>query len=463
MARNALLGMAQLPTLQYRPETQVESLGKATQAVGGLQGIEMRQMELEKAKQDAAMLQQFRQTMMQAGKNPDPSIYGQALIQTGRPELVTKGSEIMRAVQSEAALKQELGGYQNRLAQGDARGVAQSMAVSPTPGMAQRAQALTRTLPPEQKPVDTRPKPEKVQLGDRVVFLDMNPSSPTFRQEVISQRVGAAPESPGAAEARRINQFRADLEAQRLEFQQKQAAAQAARDAARDKRDAAAADRAQAALDQAARRLEQIDAQILLAERRFETESKRLSPAAEKVVLGRQQQAADIDLTVKELEAAVAKGGLIDQSTGSIAGAAADVAAATMGIATKGSIAIGKLQPIADMVLKTVPRFEGPQSDKDTQSYKEAAGQLANPNVPGEIRKEAAKTIIRLMKERKGQFGSLDEAAAAARSGRGAVGGEAARPAPPQQAIDALLRGAGTDAQFDEIFGPGAAARARGR
>jgi hypothetical protein len=36
-------------------------------------------------------------------------------------------------------------------------------------------------------------------------------------------------------------------------------------------------------------------------------------------------------------------------------------------------------------------------------------------------------------------------------------------PAPPQQAVDALLRGAGTDAQFDEIFGPGSAARARGR
>lgn len=149
MARNALLGMAQMPTLQYRPETQVESLGKATQAVGGLQNIQIRQMEMEKAKQDAAMLQQFRQTMMQAGKNPDPSVYGQALIQTGRPELVAKGSEIMRAVQSEAALKQELGGYQNRLAQGDARGVAQSMAVSPTPGMAQRAGALVRTLPKE--------------------------------------------------------------------------------------------------------------------------------------------------------------------------------------------------------------------------------------------------------------------------------------------------------------------------
>jgi hypothetical protein len=48
-------------------------------------------------------------------------------------------------------------------------------------------------------------------------------------------------------------------------------------------------------------------------------------------------------------------------------------------------------------------------------------------------------------------------------SSRGAVGGQQSFPAPPQQAVEALLRGAGTDAQFDEIFGPGAAARARGR
>ncbi len=36
-------------------------------------------------------------------------------------------------------------------------------------------------------------------------------------------------------------------------------------------------------------------------------------------------------------------------------------------------------------------------------------------------------------------------------------------PAPPPAAIDALKKGQGTDAQFDAIFGPGAAARARGR
>jgi hypothetical protein len=69
-----------------------------------------------------------------------------------------------------------------------------------------------------------------------------------------------------------------------------------------------------------------------------------------------------------------------------------------------GDIAIGKLQPIADMALKMVPRFEGPQSDKDTASYKEAAGQLANASLPRDIRKAAGLQVLRLMKARKNQF-----------------------------------------------------------
>jgi hypothetical protein len=105
--------------------------------------------------------------------------------------------------------------------------------------------------------------------------------------------------------------------------------------------------------------------------------------------------------TLKEV---VKPGGLIEQSTGSGAGRAIDVAAGFFGGAPEGAIAIGKLQPLADQILKLVPRFEGPQSDKDTQSYKEAAGQLANPTLPREIRKAAANTLIGLFEKRKNQF-----------------------------------------------------------
>jgi hypothetical protein len=128
------------------------------------------------------------------------------------------------------------------------------------------------------------------------------------------------------------------------------------------------------------------------------------SATFEKTAALQKQTGRDLDLAIKELTEATKDKGLIDQSTGSGAGRLVDVAAGFAGQATPGAIAIAKLKPIADMTLKMVPRFEGPQSDKDTQSYKEAAGQLADPSLPTEIRKQAGKEVLRLMKARKGQF-----------------------------------------------------------
>ena len=128
------------------------------------------------------------------------------------------------------------------------------------------------------------------------------------------------------------------------------------------------------------------------------------SATQEKASLLKAQMGKDIDFAITELTSVTKDGGLIDQSTGSGAGRLADVGAGFFGQATSGAIAIGKLKPIQDVVLKMVPRFEGPQSDKDTQSYKEAAGQLADPTLPTKIRKEAGKTVLRLMQSRKNQF-----------------------------------------------------------
>lgn len=147
------------------------------------------------------------------------------------------------------------------------------------------------------------------------------------------------------------------------------------------------------------------------------------SATFEKTQALKEQQKKDLTLAIGELEKATKDGGLIDQSTGSGIGRATDVTAGFFGKSTPGAIAIGKLKPIADLTLKMVPRFEGPQSDKDTQSYKEAAGQLADPNLPTDIRKAAGREVLRLMKERKGQF--VSEAMAS--EGIGA-GGTAAPP-----------------------------------
>ena len=128
------------------------------------------------------------------------------------------------------------------------------------------------------------------------------------------------------------------------------------------------------------------------------------SATFEKTAALKKQLNTDLTTTIKELERVTADKGLIDQSTGSGAGRLADIGVGFFGGANEGAIATAKLRPIADMVLKMVPRFEGPQSDKDTASYKEAAGQLADPTVPNKIRKEAAIEIIRVMKYRINQF-----------------------------------------------------------
>ena len=137
----------------------------------------------------------------------------------------------------------------------------------------------------------------------------------------------------------------------------------------------------------------------------------RPSATAEKLTLQRTQMGKDLGFAITQLSDITKDGGLIDQSTGSGAGRLTDIGAGFFGKATPGAIAIGKIAPIADLVLKMVPRFEGPQSNKDTQSYKEAAGQLADASLPTEIRKQAGKTVLRLMTERKNQFVTTDMAA----------------------------------------------------
>ena len=153
------------------------------------------------------------------------------------------------------------------------------------------------------------------------------------------------------------------------------------------------------------------------------------SAFAEKTAVQRKQLGLDLDRAIVELTAATKDKGLIDQSTGSGFGRGIDIGAGFFGQATPGAIAAGKLAPIADMVLKMVPRFEGPQSDKDTRSYKEAAGQLADSSLPNAIRKQAGMEIVRLMKARKNEFVTPEMA----------TEGAGAAPTPASPNIDALL------------------------
>jgi hypothetical protein len=133
---------------------------------------------------------------------------------------------------------------------------------------------------------------------------------------------------------------------------------------------------------------------------------------AEKTAEDKAKINRDLNTAIRNLEAVVKPGGLLEKSTGSGLGRMVDASAGFFGEATPGAVAGAQLAPIADMVLKMVPRFEGPQSNKDVDSYLAAAGKLADTGLPNEIRKGAAKTILKLMQERKGQFEIKDQGGA---------------------------------------------------
>jgi hypothetical protein len=54
-------------------------------------------------------------------------------------------------------------------------------------------QANQQLMSAKDRMAANQPMPKEVNLGNRVVFVDMNPNSPTFKQEVSSQNVGMSP------------------------------------------------------------------------------------------------------------------------------------------------------------------------------------------------------------------------------------------------------------------------------
>jgi hypothetical protein len=87
---------------------------------------------------------------------------------------------------------------------------------------------------------------------------------------------------------------------------------------------------------------------------------------------------------------------LIEKSTGSAIGRGVDYAAGVFGAATEGAKANAQLRVIQAGLMTNMPRMEGPQSDRDVQLYREAAGQIGDPNVPAGIKRAAYGTIKRL-------------------------------------------------------------------
>jgi hypothetical protein len=63
------------------------------------------------------------------------------------------------------------------------------------------------------------------------------------------------------------------------------------------------------------------------------------------------------------------------------------------------SKADAQLKVLGQKLVQQVPRFEGPQSDKDVASYQAAAGDIGNPNMPIASRLAALQTLVDLNKK----------------------------------------------------------------
>lgn len=144
--------------------------------------------------------------------------------------------------------------------------------------------------------------------------------------------------------------------------------------------------------------------QIKLEREKLASTKKTETAEEVKKRLSDEKRVKDLGLAVSEIERAMTPGGLIDSATGGYLSNLYDTAAAVFSMGTDSSAALARLAPIADLALKMVPRFEGPQSNYDVQSYKDAAGNLANPNVPASTKRAAAEEIVRLFKKYKDQF-----------------------------------------------------------
>jgi hypothetical protein len=124
------------------------------------------------------------------------------------------------------------------------------------------------------------------------------------------------------------------------------------------------------------------------------TEAGKIDATAMKAMSGLGadlQKAEDLLMGVaRTSDGQVVKGNL---PTGSGFGSAVDAVSGFFGGSPSGAAEADSLKTVAARLVGRVPRFEGPQSDKDVTLYKEAAGNVGNEKLPRERRLAAARTM----------------------------------------------------------------------
>lgn len=192
--------------------------------------------------------------------------------------------------------------------------------------------------------------------GNQLATPDVIVPSPNLRRPSAAEDAAAAAEAKARVEAEYAPGTAAAVERAKLETQIDLAPEQAAADANRA----------------GAIKVAESDAE------RTAATNKRVAQAAE---------------TVTILQDAIA---LLPEATGGLAGQVRDAAGRAVNQSTEGSRATARLKLLGAKLVANVPRFEGPQSNIDVQFYREAAGDLANPDLSTGERMAAAELMLEI-------------------------------------------------------------------
>jgi hypothetical protein len=87
---------------------------------------------------------------------------------------------------------------------------------------------------------------------------------------------------------------------------------------------------------------------------------------------------------------------LVNKSTSSGVGTAADYLAGLAGYSTAGADTAADLKVLGGALVSKMPKMSGPQSDKDVALYKEMAGKLGDSTVPASQKRSAMQTLMNL-------------------------------------------------------------------
>jgi hypothetical protein len=87
---------------------------------------------------------------------------------------------------------------------------------------------------------------------------------------------------------------------------------------------------------------------------------------------------------------------LVNKSTSSGVGTAADYVAGLAGYSTPGADTAADLKVLGGALVSKMPKMSGPQSDKDVALYKEMAGKLGDSTVPASQKRSAMQTLMNL-------------------------------------------------------------------